>query len=339
METIVTKSYQGVQTRLLLPKIKDVAGVIGDNYTTRLVFKLPKPYQSGWTKYIEFDCYIYREGIGDIKPSYLLEPNDTFLIPYEITQSNVGKEVDYNLKFVSNDGELTEKSETATLYFRDSSNGTYVDPNPTLDIITRLVNEAYCEVTYSEDGETAGGVTVPQLTFSPLNPNGNSESVVLNVPYLDSNGHILSRFIDKEIVLEVYNISSADELTDLTEAQIPDMAILSQADPDSPDYMNLYMLIGADPSLIDNWYLVHTDNPIFSNVGVSGTLDVVGDTTLNTLSANSIQIDDNSLKGKVLATDSNGQIVDAHFVFTTPSWTIIEQDAPGATVEYPQGGN
>lgn len=66
METIISKSYQGVQTRLLLPKVKDVAGVIGDNYSTRICFKLPKVYATGWTKYIEFDCYVYREGEGEI---------------------------------------------------------------------------------------------------------------------------------------------------------------------------------------------------------------------------------------------------------------------------------
>ena len=265
METIVTKSYQGAQTRLLLPKVKDVAGVIGDNNSTRLCFKLPKTYQTGWVKFIEFDCFVERE-FGEIKPTYTLDENDSFLIPYEITEANVGKEVDYNLKFVTTDGEITEKSEMGTLYFRDSSNGEFTEIEPQVDVLTYLYNHAHCEVTY-KDGSTEGDDSLPVLTFTPMDPDGEVDEVELNVPYLQ-NGIIPNRFIDKEIVLEVFKISTPDALTDLTEAQVPDMALVSEASSDEPYYMNLYMLVENDYSDADNWYLIHTDNPTFNNVNV-----------------------------------------------------------------------
>ena len=325
METIVTKSYQGAQTRLLLPKVKDVAGVIGDNNSTRLVFKIPNGYRTGWTKYIEFDCYVYREGIGDVHPTYPLDENNSFLIPYEITQSNVGKEVDYNLKFVSEDGTITEKSELGTLYFRDSSVGTYVDPEPIVDIITRLYNEALCEVAYSEAPPVEGANALPQLTFTPLNPSAPSKTVTLNVPYLDQNGHILTRFIDKEIIVEIYRVASPDGLIELSAAQIPDMALID--DPSAqgqPYYMDLYMLVGDDPSNIDNWYLIHSDNPIYSSISATNAtitnLDVTNATATN-LSGTNATISDlsatdatvstlkvSSLGEGIMTTNSSGEV-------------------------------
>ena len=278
METIISKSYQGVQTRLLLPKVKDVAGVIGDNYSTRLCFKLPKVYATGWTKYIEFDCYVYREGSGDIQPSYLLDENDSFLIPYEITSAYSGKEVDYNLKFVSNDGEIIEKSEMATLYFRDSTDGVMVEPEPQVDVLTYLYNHAYCEVSYNDGTQEGTSETVlPTLTFTPMNEEGGEiDTITLNVPYLDEYGHILNRFIDKQIVVSVDRISTPDALVTLTDAEIPDMALISESDPNEPYYMDLYMLVGQDPTVASNWYLIHTDNPTFKNVHVSEDVDIAG---------------------------------------------------------------
>ena len=310
METIISKSYQGVQTRLLLPKIKDVAGVIGDNNVTRLKFKLPKDYESGWVKYIEFDCYIYREGEGDVRPMYPLEEDNSFLIPYELTKAYTGKEVDYNLRFVSSDGTITEKSELGTLYFRDSSDGTFVDPNPVVDIITRLYNQAYCNVSYSEDGEAESGVTVPKLIFTPLNPNGPAETVVLNMPYLDEYGHILTRFIDKEIIVEIYRISSPDELTSLDEAQIPDMALIDdESAQGEPYYMDLYMLVGNDPTDAGNWYLIHSDNAVFSSISATdASITNLDATNLSATDATVSTLKVSSLGEGIMTTNSSGEV-------------------------------
>lgn len=282
METVITKSYQGAQTRLLLPKVKDVAGVIGDNNSTRLCFKLPKTYATGWSKYIEFDCYVIRDD-AEIKPTYFLDENDSFVIPYEITESNIGKEVDYNLKFVSNDGEIIEKSEMATLYFRDSTNGTTTEPEPYSDVVTFLYNNAFCDVSYS-DGTTIGegSEQLPKLTFTPMNPTGEAEEISLNIPYLDENGIILNKFINKEIVVEVFKRSSPNDLIYITQAQVPDMCLLSEWTPSTPDepeppyYMDLYMLVGQDPTTASNWYLIHTDNPTFKNINASENVDIAG---------------------------------------------------------------
>lgn len=275
METIVTKSYQGAQTRLLLPKVKDVAGVIGDNNSTRICFKIPKNYATGWLKYIEFDCYVTRDDT-ELKPSYLLDEHDSFIVPYEITESNIGKEVDYCLKLVSEDGEIVEKSELATLYFRDSCNGTNTEPEPYTDIVTLLYNNAFCNVSYSDPTD---GAEQPQLTFTPLNPNGEPESVSLNIPYLDAQGHIPPRFIDKEIVVEIFKISTPDELITLEDAQIPDMALISEGDSSEPYYMDLYMLVGSDPTDIDNWYLIHTSNPVFTSIQTTDLTATNGEIT------------------------------------------------------------
>lgn len=285
METIVTKSYQGAQTRLLLPKVKDVAGVIGDNNSTKICFKIPKNYATGWLKYIEFDCYVIRDDT-EIKPSYLLDEHDSFIVPYEITESNIGKEVDYCLKLVSEDGEIVEKSELATLYFRDSCNGTNTEPEPYTDIVTLLYNNAFCNVSYSDPTD---GAEEPQLTFTPLNPNGEPESVSLNIPYLDAQGHIPPRFIDKEIVVEIFKISTPDELTTLVDAQIPDMALISEGDSSEPYYMDLYMLVGSDPTDIDKWYLIHTSNPVFTSIQTTDLTATNGD--INELSSENIVAD------------------------------------------------
>lgn len=302
METLISKSYCGAQTRLILPKVKDVAGVTGDNCSTRLAFKLPKPYASGWVKYIEFNCTVERDGY-EIYPSYLLDENDSFLIPYEIASK--GGEIEYNLRFVSIDGTVTEKSEMSTLYFRNTVPGTEVQPEPVIDVQVYLVNNAYCSVSY-QDGTTEGSaiISLPSLTFTPMNEGGDIDTVTLNVPYLDSNGHILSSFIDKEIVVEIFHISSPDALTGLTQAQVPDMALIDQSSATETYYMDLYMLVGADPTDATNWYLVHTDNPTFSSVSatsadfnntttvglsvtgngtVAGNVSVTGKTTTGTL--------------------------------------------------------
>ena len=277
METVISKSYGGAQTRLILPKEKDVAGVTGDNRSTRLRFKLPKPYATGWSKFIEFDCTVERdysdvpgvtrstEGPTEIYPCYPLESDDSFLVPYEIASQ--GGEIKYNLKFVSEDGTVVEKSELGTLYFRNSVDGEDAEPEEYVDIITILANNAYCSVSY-DDGtrEGASETVLPTLTFSPWMSGGESDTITLNVPYLDSNGHILNRFIDKEVVVEIFHISSPDALVSLTQAQIPDMALIDQSASTETYYMDLYMLVGADPTVAPNWYLVHTDNPTFGAV-------------------------------------------------------------------------
>ena len=296
METVITKSYQGAQTRLLLPKVKDVAGVIGDNNSTRICFKLPRCYV-GWAKYIEFDCEVEREG-EFVHPAYLLDENDSFTIPIEITEAAKGKEVAYNLKLVSQDGTVTEKSELSILYFRNSSNGVHTEPEPYTDIISLLYNNAYCSVEYTDPVD---GAQEPQLIFSPLNPTGAQDSVALNVPYLDENGHIPSNFIDKEIVVEIFKIASPDELTTLTSAQPPDMALISDIEEEQqeamslrsqpmrnypPYYMDLYMLVGDDPTVLSNWYLVHTSNPNYTSVQTENLTAINGD--ISYLSSESI---------------------------------------------------
>ena len=173
----------------------------------------------------------------------------------------------------------------ATLYFRDSSDGVMVEEDPSVDIVTYLYNHAYCKVEYSEDGETPGEVTVPKLTFTPMNENGGEvDTVVLNVPYLDENGHILKRFIDKEITVEVFHIASPNDLTGSVceDAQVPDIAVIDNISAqDESYYMDLYMLTGSDPGVASNWYLVHTDNPVFKNVQVQNDLTVAGDTQVD----------------------------------------------------------
>ena len=270
METLISKSYGGAQTRLILPKVKDVAGVTGDNRSTRLVFKLPKPYATGWSKYIEFNCTVERDG-QEIYPSYLLDENDSFLIPYEIASN--GGEIEYNLKFVSSDGTVVEKSEMSTIYFRTTTFGTDAVPEPTIDVLTYLANNAYCSVSY-QDGTSEGSTepSLPVLTFTPMNEGGNVDTVTLNVPYLDAHGHILKTFIDSEITVEVAHISSPNELTSLTQAQVPDMAIIDDESAQGQSYyMDLYMLVGDDPTTLSNWYLVHTDNPQFNSISANST--------------------------------------------------------------------
>ena len=247
------------------------------------------------------------------------------------------------MKFVSNDGLITEKSEMGTLYFRDSSDGTYVEDQPTIDIITYLYNNAYCSVSYNDGTQEGTSETVlPSLTFTPMNESGNVDTITLNVPYLDTNGHILNRFIDKEIVVEIFHIDRPTALTSLIQAQIPDMALIDDVEIDDPDnppsyYMDLYMLVGEDPTIASNWYQVHTDNPFFKTIhtysldvtthaniqelqvtgsttsdgkiiGNAGLEVTSGDTILKDATVDSLTFTDSDLISKVLVTDEYGQV-------------------------------
>lgn len=268
--TSIIKTYSGTQTRLLLPRKQDIAGVIGDSHATTIYFKIPNTYDTGWTKFIEFDCQIYDSTTDTyIQPQYVLASDDSFTIPAEITSQNVGKEISYDLKFVSTtDDTLIEKSAQGSLYFYDSANGTETTDPDVPDLVVYLILHALVNATFSIDTATSR----PTLTFAHTEANPTDLVVPLEVPYL-TNGKIDPQFLDSQYIVSLFNITSPSALTSLTSANVPDWALVTEGEHEG----DLYLLTASDPTVLANWLLVRSDNPVFNsitavNVGFVGTI-------------------------------------------------------------------
>ena len=299
---IIQKTYTGSQTRQLLPKEKNLGGVIGDARSTILKFNLPKGYtnKDGWTRYVEFDCYVTDPLTGkEMQPIYALPDSNQFIIPAEIAANNVGKIVSFNLKFVkkddttyveksaesqlefaeSADGEeltkvddttIIEKSLQGTLYFMNSSNGEGIlQP---MDVITLLYNTSLIDAKFTKNTEDdTAPIDLTFLRYDELNP----VQLSLPIPYLE-NGKIPPKFMNKTIVVDVLKIASSSELTTLTQAEPPDMALVTEGSEKG----DLYILTDDDYTQVSNWLLVHTDNLTLTSLNVVDSADVGGDLTI-----------------------------------------------------------
>ena len=299
---IIQKTYTGSQTRQLLPKEKNLGGVIGDARSTILKFNLPKGYtnKDGWTRYVEFDCYVTDPLTGkEMQPIYALPDSNQFIIPAEIAANNVGKIVSFNLKFVkkddttyveksaesqlefaeSADGEeltkvddttIIEKSLQGTLYFMNSPNGEGIlQP---MDVITLLYNTSLIDAKFTKNTEDdTAPVDLTFLRYDELNP----VQLSLPIPYLE-NGKIPPKFMNKTIVVDVLKIASSSELTTLAQAEPPDMALVTEGSEKG----DLYILTDDDYTQVSNWLLVHTDNLTLTSLNVVDSVDVGGDLTI-----------------------------------------------------------
>ena len=296
---IIKKTYAGSQTRQLLPKDGNIGGVIGDSKATTLQFKFPKEYDLGgiWQRYIEFDCYILDEHGNEIQPRYPLTTNE-FVIPADIAVGYEGKTVNYNLVFIKDGGATVEKSEQATIFFRNSANGTYpFDPRPREDWVQELYEKALGRVRITTNNDDRNPIT---LHYDGIAGGEVQDPISYPIPFLIS-GKIPEKFLSSNFIVSVYKINSVDELTSLKKAEPPDLALV--IDGASKD--DLYMLVQDDYSNPDNWLPIHTNNPVFDTV-TSQHLDVVGNTTLNNVEiTNKITT---NLGGALLVTNDVGVV-------------------------------
>lgn len=294
---IIKKTYAGSQTRQLLPKDKNIGGVIGDAKSTILQFKFPKDYDIGgsWQRFIEFDCYALDKYSKEVQPRYALTDNK-FQIPAEIAENNIGKTVNYNLVFIKDEGRTVEKSEQATIYFRASANGEY-EPIEREYWVEELYEKALGKVRITTNSDDLNPIT---LHYDGIGGGEVQPSENYPIPYLVA-GKIPEKFLSSNFIVSVFKINTVDELTSLKKAEPPDLALV--IDGASKD--DLYMLVQDDYSNPDNWLPIHTNNPIFDTV-TSQALDVVGNTTLNNVEiTNKITT---NLGGAILVTNDVGVV-------------------------------
>lgn len=102
--------------------------------------------------------------------------------------------------------------------------------------------------------------------FIPDTEKGDTNGVAT----LDGNGVLTSGQVPDLAITEVFTVATENDLTNLTDVQIGDVGIVSDADPDTN---NSYILTG-DPSSLDNWSALQTPvSPVQSVNGETG--DVV----------------------------------------------------------------
>lgn len=140
MPLIIEKTYSGSEKRELLPVKREFIGIKGDAFSATLKFKLPQKYDTGWTKYIEFDAVLTDPTSGtQYTPTYVLPSNNQFALPGDLLRAVAHNELSYNLKFVNTaTPSVIEKSKIATLTVEDSNEGTVITPSTQEDAIARL---------------------------------------------------------------------------------------------------------------------------------------------------------------------------------------------------------
>lgn len=307
IKTIV-KTYSGANRRELLPKKSEIAGVVGDNLTTKFVFKIPAEYE-GWNVFIRWHCTVTDDnGQTIVNPVYPLEEDCSFTLPGELIP-DTDMIVGYNLTFYGSDdegNELVENSITSTVYI-ESTREPFA-AGTTEDIIRRLLEAVIGTIEsleYAEDPEAA-------TTIQPARPyliattkyGSETDNIYLNVPYLNQDGYIDDRFYAPArlpsciYILEDPDTPVEDQLTALTHARQEDEAYVAAG----PHEGDLYLLIRDDPTDIDNWVRIFSHDASFS----------------------SLTIEDESLEGHMLTTDNTGLIVAAlpEQVFEEAGFTI-----------------
>lgn len=295
---IIKKTYAGSQTRQLLPKDKNIGGVIGDAKSTILQFKFPKDYDIGgsWQRFIEFDCYALDKYGKEVQPRYALTDNK-FQIPAEIAENNIGKTVNYNLVFIKDEGRTVEKSEQATIYFRASANGEY-EPIEREYWVEELYEKALGKVRITTNSDDLNPIT---LHYDGIGGGEVQPSENYPIPYLVA-GKIPEKFLSSNFIVSVYKITTSDELTTLKQAEPPDLAwVVGDVGKD-----DLYILVDDDYSDPNNWILIHTENPIFESVGTQA-LEVVGQTTTEYLEV--VKDTVTNIKSAILVTNDTGKVV------------------------------
>ena len=266
----IRKTYIGSDTRRLLPEKVEFAGVSGDNETATLIFEFPETY-ADYDKYIEWNIEIpFPDSKKTFKPLYPLT-DDSFVIPRRLTKVCNGLDVDFNLVFVK-DNTLIEKSLQSTVHFATSANGDAIDDETDeTSPLYMLIANAHIKAEYSENDVSYR----PQITFTAL--DGSTQTLTLNMPYLNDAGKIPDYFLDKVFVVEIFSIASVNDLISLTEARKSDWAITPEQD--------LYLLTGEDYSISSNWLKVYSHDPTYNSITISnksttGSLEVLGNTRL-----------------------------------------------------------
>lgn len=174
--------YQGSATRKLTVMGRDQVVIQGDDSSTQFVFTFPNQY-SEYQKFIEWgDFYLINSEGENVRPIYPLT-DDSFYIPYEITNINQGKEIYFNIIFYKNTDEpsesIIEELEEYVIGTVDQTEqievslpySVYVSKSVNRrgniqysDILTQIQQKAYVASEYQYDAESHK----PNIKFSSL---------------------------------------------------------------------------------------------------------------------------------------------------------------------------
>lgn len=262
IKTIV-KTYSGADRRELLPKKSEIAGVVGDNLTTKFIFKIPAEYDN-WDKFIRWHCTVTDDdGQTIVNPVYPLDADNSFTLPGELIPDN-DMIVGYNLTFYGTDGvnELAENSITSTVYI-ESTREPFA-AGTTEDIVRRLLEAAISTIQtleYAEDPQAATTTQPARPYLIATKKYGDVENIILNLPYLNQDGYIDDRFYaPSRMPSRVYVLTdsvtpASEQLTELTDARMEDMAYFT----DGAEAGSMYILTVDDPTHEENWKSILPD--------------------------------------------------------------------------------
>ena len=260
-----------------MPDRSEVAGVVGDAYSTKLVFKIPSEYDD-WIKCIRWHCTI-KDSNGDtiVNPVYPLDDDDSFTIPPELIPP-YDLVVGYNLSLykTTDSSTIVENSITSTIYISGSQ--TPFAAGTSEDVIQRLLDAllaAIASIEYAEDPEAATTTQTARPKLISTMTQGGTEETILNVPYLNSDGYIDDRFYaPARMPSRIFIIEAVSDLLDLPARQ-EDMAYVISGDSAG----NLYLLVADDPTSMDNWKLIRSLDPVFTTLTTTGDATIGGDLT------------------------------------------------------------
>lgn len=220
--------YSGSATRKLTVSGRSSVIISGDSDSVLFDFTFPDVYKE-YTKTIAWDCYCPTESGDIINPEYVMK-DDSFLVPYEITSNNAGKQIAFVIRFskeVEEDvGDTYEcgcprPSVTPTYIETSLPSAIYIsratkDDKCVLkfDALTQLIHEAVVEPYFDVDSEK------DRLVFKYITLSGTPKSIILDVPYLDENGKIPSEFIDSASVNWGAIIGNIHDQSDLVKNSI-----------------------------------------------------------------------------------------------------------------------
>ncbi len=275
----VTKRYMGSQTRKLLPDTPSFAGLYGDMDSARLNIEFPEVYNT-YTKYVRFNVTLTDAEGNSYIPVYAMTDN-SLIIPQEIsniyaTEGNEDSVITFSVLLYYGDS-LIETSLPGTIYFATTDDIVSTSTPHYTNILLRLAQEAFIQAEFSIDSIADR----PIVTFSTI--SGTDTPITLEVPYLAS-GKIPTQFLPGSAVVDLFHITDPSELTTLTNAHTPDMAIVTAGAYTG----NIYILTSDTPTTASDWA------PMYSAVDATKLATIATGAQVNvieSISANGVALE------------------------------------------------
>lgn len=243
--------YSGSSTRKLQVSGRQSVIISGDSDSTVFDFTFPKEYKT-YTKTIIWDCYCENKDGDIINPRYLIK-NDAYTVPYEITANNAGLQISFVISLVSPTG-IIETSLPTPVYITRSTHTDKcrVESDVLSQLSSRAFTNAHFMLTTPVDDDTK---TYPTITFDNLSEATVATLYLTDVPYL-RDGKIPKEFISTDQIVELFQITSKDDLVTLTNAVSPDMAIITEGD----DAGDIYILKGESYAKAEDWTPIYSES-------------------------------------------------------------------------------